>query len=428
MAGQPMLTQADGTHRERELVTLICDEIAGVLGYEETQEVSPSLTFLEMGFDSLSAVKLRNRLNEVTGLRLRSTIVFEETTPRALARYVQAELTGQAALAGQPDQGGLADANQARAPRPSRRPPDSPDAREGEPDVIARRSAPASAIAPMSDGSLNSFMWRAMKVGQSEELFNIVKPLARLRPSFGSLFELGAVPEPVRLSTGSARPALVCVTSILGKSDPSQYVRLARACQGHRDVWALRQPGFRRGELLPTSLDAVLEVHIATIRRYLSDAPVILIGQSVSGLIASALASGLEAAGESAAGVVLLDTYPPEKFDVLKRMGDAGAHEVAERMERLDDPSDGLMDQWGDAWVTAMVRYYEFEYTAKPTAAPTLLLRAQEGRPNWPDDWRSEWYLEHDRIDVPGNHFTMMEDHVNSTAQAIETWLSHWSG
>ena len=425
MAGQPMLTQADGTHRERELVTLICDEIAGVLGYEEAQEVSPSLTFLEMGFDSLSAVKLRNRLNEVTGLRLRSTIVFEETTPRALARYVQAELTGQVS---QPDQGGLADANQARALGPDRRPPDSRPAGEGGPYAIATRSAAASAAPPMSDGSLNSFMWRAMKVGQTSELASIIKPLARLRPTFDSLFELGAVPKPVRLSTGSTAPALVCVTSILGKSDPSQYARLARACQGHRDVWALCQPGFRRGELLPTSLDALLEVHIATVRRYLTYAPVILIGQSASGLIANALASGLEAAGVAPAGVVLLDTYPPEKYDVLLRMGDAGADELAQRLERLDDPSDGLVDQWGDAWVTAMVRYYEFEYTAQPTAAPTLLLRAQEGRPNWPDDWRSEWYFEHDTIDVPGNHFTMMEDHVNSTAAAIETWLSHRSG
>jgi hypothetical protein len=59
----------------------------------------------------------------------------------------------------------------------------------------------------------------------------------------------------------------------------------------------------------------------------------------------------------------------------------------------------------------------------RETAAPTLLIRAQESLPGWPDDWRPEWRFEHDTTDVPGNHFTMMEQHSDDTASAIETWL-----
>jgi hypothetical protein len=93
-------------------------------------------------------------------------------------------------------------------------------------------------------------------------------------------------------------------------------------------------------------------------------------------------------------------------------------------MERLEDPIEGTTDQWGDAWVTAMLRYSEFNYIPQKTAAPTLLIRAQDGMPGWPDNWRTEWLFEHDAIEVPGNHFTMMEHHAKSTASAIETWLS----
>jgi hypothetical protein len=85
--------------------------------------------------------------------------------------------------------------------------------------------------------------------------------------------------------------------------------------------------------------------------------------------------------------------------------------------------ADGTIDRWGDAWVTAMLRYEEFELMPRETAAPTLLIRAQDALPGWPDDWRSEWRFEHDTTDVPGNHFTMMEQHADDTASAIETWL-----
>ncbi len=91
------LAEAPEVEHEGIVMELVRAETAAVLGQANARTIDPERTFQELGFDSLTAVELRNRLNTITGLRLDATLVFDYPRPARVAGHILEQVASEGA-------------------------------------------------------------------------------------------------------------------------------------------------------------------------------------------------------------------------------------------------------------------------------------------------------------------------------------------
>ncbi|MGW2279751.1 type I polyketide synthase [Streptomyces sp. NPDC001770] len=365
------LAAATEAGQETLLADLVRAQTAAILGHAGPQGVEPDDAFLEIGMDSVSAAELSGALADALGVAVAAGAAFDHRTPAALAAHLRGHLAG--------------------------------DGAEPADDDIE---------------SVSGLVRRAAADGNWERAMTLLHSAADILPGFSSAAEFGDVRDPVRLARGDEGPRLLCLPSPMALGGAHQYARFARHFHGRRDVLVPDVPGFVPGEPLPRSAGAVVEVVVEGIRRACADGrPYVLLGYSSGGQFAHAAAEAMEKAGRPASGVVLLDTY---------LLADDGTEQLRREMFNGMLDRESSVGGFGTGRLAAMSRYSDLigDCLPGPLNAPVLFVRPEEPFAPGLDGWQAVWESAHELAEVPGTHFTVMEDQAESTAGAVEKWLS----
>ncbi|GHB61361.1 hypothetical protein GCM10010306_063810 [Streptomyces umbrinus] len=365
--------------RRQRVLELVRAHAAAILGHPGPEAVDPDRAFLEMGFDSVAALGLRNRLKPDIGLTIPATAVFEHPSPRALTTRLLAELDSRSTVT-------------------------ATDGGAGEPSL----DSPAA-------------MFReAFRSGRLDQGVALLQAVAALRPTHTSPVEPETLPPLVKLAEGPRKPGLFCFPSP-GVGGAHQFARLAANLNGILDVTAVPLPGYAETESLPASFATVVEGCAAQIRLAAADEPLALAGYSAGGLFAHAVARHLEESGTGPSAVVLLDTYHPD----TEGMADLRNQMLAGVFER-----EAVFGPFSSARLSALMWYGGLMegHQVEDIAAPVLFVRPREWAGHAETaataDWRASWDTAHTVSEVDGSHLTLIEEQAPQAAEAITAWLT----
>jgi rifamycin polyketide synthase module 1/2/3 len=389
--------------REGVLAGLLRAELAAVLGFPDADAFPADREFGQLGFDSLTALQFRNRLNAFTRLRLAPLVVLEHPTLEELSAHLLAALGEAGALPDPAD------------------PADTP-------------AAETTARVPSSSYRFTTLYHRVLREQGPLEAMTLRYVASYALPSFTAADRARHAVAPVRLARGGAgggvggaggkAAALVYFPDYLA---PFHRVPtgLAEQFDGERDLYLLEHPGFGDRRAVPDSMETLARAHADTVRELSRGGPVVLVGYCAGGVIAHEVARRLATSGEPLAGVVLVDSHA----GVLQR-GDARALALMAAGAAL--PED-VVAEFDDSLLIAGGGYarvlegWHPEPDPGSPPVPTLLLRGRptaEMRRTDPDgDWPPYWPLPHDTADVPGDHYSVVHQDADSTAAAIRAWL-----
>ena len=388
-AWRRMLAELPADQREGRLAELMSSDVAAVLGYPDADALPAGRSFAELGFDSLMAVQVRNRLSMALRLRLSAAVVFEHPTAQGLARHILGLL--------QDDLPSTApDAKRTAGPRPAQ--------------------------------TLSSLYRRVCEAGQVVAAMQMLVTASWAVPTFDAGESRRHAIPPVRRATaaGDGGPVLVFFTG----SHPTfgapggEFPRFHGCFQGELDVLEFPHPGIGAGSAVPADRETLALTHAESVLRHVGGRPLVVVGVSTGGAVAHAVTRRLEALGAAPVGQVLLDTYLVNDGNSDKDWLLSLPAVIAPRLGGTEFAADE------DAGVAALGAYTRMflGWNPEPVGTPTLLVRATRPTAEMaasagPDEWRTSWPLPHTRVDVPGDHFSFMQEHARTTVAALRAWI-----
>lgn len=375
-------------------IEVVCEHAAAVLGRDGAAGLDAGQAFADSGFNSLSAVELRNRLTAVTAVTLPATAIFDHPTPTELAQYLITQIDGHGSSA-------------------------------------AAAANPAERIDALTDLFL-----QACDAGRDADGWKMVALASNTRERMSSPVRNNVSKNVALLADGISDVVVICIPTLTVLSDQREYRDIANAMTGRHSVYSLTLPGFDSSDALPQNADMIVEtVSNAIIDVVGGSCRFVLSGYSSGGVLAYALCSHLSVKHQrNPLGVALIDTYLPSQIANPSMNEGFSPNDTGKGLSREVIRVARMLNRLTATRLTAAATYAAIFQAWEPgrSMAPVLNIVAKDRiatvenlREERINRWRTAAAeAAYSVAEVPGDHFGMMSTSSEAIATEIYDWIS----
>lgn len=375
-------------------IEVVCEHAAAVLGRDGAAGLDAGQAFADSGFNSLSAVELRNRLTAVTAVTLPATAIFDHPTPTELAQYLITQIDGHGSSA-------------------------------------AAAANPAERIDALTDLFL-----LACDAGRDADGWKMVALASNTRERMSSPVRNNVSKNVALLADGISDVVVICIPTLTVLSDQREYRDIANAMTGRHSVYSLTLPGFDSSDALPQNADMIVEtVSNAIIDVVGGSCRFVLSGYSSGGVLAYALCSHLSVKHQrNPLGVALIDTYLPSQIANPSMNEGFSPNDTGKGLSREVIRVARMLNRLTATRLTAAATYAAIFQAWEPgrSMAPVLNIVAKDRiatvenlREERINRWRTAAAeAAYSVAEVPGDHFGMMSTSSEAIATEIHDWIS----
>lgn len=375
-------------------IEVVCEHAAAVLGRDGAAGLDAGQAFADSGFNSLSAVELRNRLTAVTAVTLPATAIFDHPTPTELAQYLITQIDGHGSSA-------------------------------------AAAANPAERIDALTDLFL-----QACDAGRDADGWKMVALASNTRERMSSPVRNNVSKNVALLADGISDVVVICIPTLTVLSDQREYRDIANAMTGRHSVYSLTLPGFDSSDALPQNADMIVEtVSNAIIDVVGGSCRFVLSGYSSGGVLAYAVCSHLSVKHQrNPLGVALIDTYLPSQIANPSMNEGFSPNDTGKGLSREVIRVARMLNRLTATRLTAAATYAAIFQAWEPgrSMAPVLNIVAKDRiatvenlREERINRWRTAAAeAAYSVAEVPGDHFGMMSTSSEAIATEIHDWIS----